>query len=549
VATLSQRLIAVLFVALTSIWLSESVADITSQTLKINTSACYELVDDSEVQPSYLDRQYLGTFLKTRFNTISPSLTLNDASGVRSEAIVNRTSTFEVLAGIPIDQNWLLFTDISLNSVEISDQPTTIGLGDTRIGGKLQVYDFRKDSFGLALLPEVILPTGRKNAFLTNDSVGAGLTFVGEKQLGRVRGAVNLGYRNFSQANYRNIDQRNQTIVGVGAFIPIGYTIALNIEANSHFLAGQTLDESNGDFYVGVRDRAFANGIISVGTGVSDLASNQGPSYRFLVGLNILPPSENTSPETQIQQIERITIIESGPRCGIKTETFRFFARPLTNEETDHIKHLPYVSTSQHSVPTLQLGEMTDLAPGNIPYVKDSQTLFAIDLTNLPARVVLVELKSADLKLKVTKVSKDKFTGTEVLCFLDSRICSGELYSTSSWKNNINEDFFEGKETPNDFFARQYLDRKLSQFGEESLYSAELTLPFVRLLENSTVPDPLDIIYHNTPVTQKLKARTMYFAVADDTYVSNNAEMILNLAVDTCAEINRPESTDQELAP
>lgn len=92
---------------------------------------------------------------------------------------------------------------------------------------------------------------------------------------------------------------------------------------------------------------------------------------------------------------------------------------------------------------------------------------------------------------------------------------------------------FQGKETPNDYFIKQYTGRQVGIVDRARIYAADVTLEFSRLLENSVQPNPLDLIYNHADPGKPLN-RTLYFVVADDTFVTNESYVVVALTENTC---------------
>jgi hypothetical protein len=237
--------------------------------------------------------------------------------------------------------------------------------------------------------------------------------------------------------------------------------------------------------------------------------------------------------------------------CAVRPLTVTFPARVLKREETRAITMLPYVSTPNHRIASnrhvirnLPIG----IASGrthNVPYVADSQVLFAIDVVSLPPRKAIRELTQALLKIEVSKIERDQFKSTELLCLIDERICSGYVYEASNWQDNINDAFFRLEGGPsNTYFAGAYLDRSMEKVDNHNHYAAELVLPLEEILHGSGVQDPLHLIYGLQRDDQRLDLRTLKFVVADDTYVSK-AELSLTLVEDQCVTAELKEGSSQ----
>lgn len=531
-------------------------AGIDVQTARMTSSLYYELLEDTQVEPNYLGTKYDKTFLKMRFNVVNQPLVLKDASGTSSTPIVNRMSSFEFLMAVPLSSQFMMAADISLNSVDVPGQSSKFSLGDTRVFGKYKPKPLQNSWFDIAFIPEIYFPTGQASAFTTNSSLGTGMLIALEKNFSHIGFTLNTGYRYFSQAVYRNVDQKNQVPLALGAFIPVSQKISFNVEGsmNSYLSAGDS--QRTGDAYAGIRCQFSKNNILSAGVGISNLSSSSdSTSYRYMIGLTILPfvesPATIVISHESIREIRKTEVVSTTNQCEIKTKTIEAFARPLRDNEKEGLV-LPYNSSAEHKLQTLDLGQVTGVADNGTSYAKDTQTLFAFDLHNLPIRNSVVQINSAELKLNVSKLSNgtSNSIGSEVLCFIGPSICSGELMS-GSWLKNINRAFFRGKETPNDYFARQSIENKVSQVGDQTLYSGELSLSVKKLLENSEISDTMELLYDKALPTQKVKNKTLYMSIGNQTYLSSDAKLILNLSIDTCAnqsakQIKKIISTSQE---
>lgn len=226
--------------------------------------------------------------------------------------------------------------------------------------------------------------------------------------------------------------------------------------------------------------------------------------------------------------------------CGLAPYSETFEARRLSAEElAAHASVLPYRSNTEHKIKRLQLGAMTGLLGGKFAYVKNSQVVFAVDVTSLPPEEAIAAVGDISLKLNVQKLSFDGRTTTELLCFLDERLCSGELFvkEDKTWFDDINEQFF-GSPSPttlNSYFATQYLDRHVGTVDKQKVYAGQLTLSFEELLRNAPEQQsPLRVLYGVNAKDKPVAERTLYFVVADDTFVSADAKLAVSLTEDTC---------------
>jgi hypothetical protein len=222
--------------------------------------------------------------------------------------------------------------------------------------------------------------------------------------------------------------------------------------------------------------------------------------------------------------------------CGVAPFSAVFFARPLTEDELRQKRSLPYLRDKRAPRPVaeLQLGQMSGLAYGAVPYVKDAQTVFAIDVSGLPSYESVQKLEQASLELNVSKVSKDGAPGSEVLCLLDEKICSGQLVARAK-AGGVNPKFFAGWNEPrNENFSKRYLERKVRSPSGESVFAAQVSLPLEKIAENYPI-GPMEILYGKNPAAAAQKRRTIYLVVADDTFVSADAKLEVRMTQDTCS--------------
>ncbi len=221
----------------------------------------------------------------------------------------------------------------------------------------------------------------------------------------------------------------------------------------------------------------------------------------------------------------------------------------MTCDEKNNFCELPYPTSAD---PTIDIGHGNGSESG-VPYVAKGQVLFAFDLAGLPARSQ-VSYVHGHLNMDITQYGGDNVTYDEVLCFLDAKVCSGEVNSCR------NETFFKSNEIINDFFSTQVLspvtghvmvDQDLGNFSGSpvqnnsltakcsttpDLYSANVSLGLKSLLQTSGI-DPLDIIY-NAPVSNGVPS--LHVVVANNTEISCGATLVLELQVTSCTTMTPP---------
>jgi hypothetical protein len=420
--------------------------------------------------------------------------------------------------------------DFFVGVADLSSTADRFGFGDIRLFAKYQAVG-NYNQFSLSIIPEFYFPTGVSVDYFTNSSFAPGIKTALEYDFKYLHIVANLGLEYFYGATSQGLDNRIRFPAGLGGYVPINAKWGLNAEAQTTLfvIPGLGLRKGVDQFYIGAHYNITRGAGIAIGATAGNFQPDSSASFGMIAGVKYMP------------LVKDLPTQGDGSVCGERPLTARFFARTLNPNEMEKTKILPYISTpnhadplKRHEIPTFQLGQMTGLADGGVPYIYASQVVFAVDIVGLPARSGIVGVDMLALKMNLKKVSRKNYLDTEILCFIDERVCSGELYRDKDWMDNMNQNFLGGKETPNDFFTRQYLDREVGVTPKGKIFASEVTLPLTKLLENSVYSDPLNLIYKDMDIKTPLEKKTLYIVVADDTYVSNDAYLDVVLRENTC---------------
>jgi len=219
------------------------------------------------------------------------------------------------------------------------------------------------------------------------------------------------------------------------------------------------------------------------------------------------------------------------------TQRVSFTAEALSEAEIQRYRdnqatEMPYIATMRdgrgtlyrHALPVRNLTDAPRLE-GTTPYVTNQQTMMKFVLRNLPARNTVESVHRANLSLYVHKVSREEYTSSELLCFAESRACSGEVFTARNYLHNVNRSYFRNGSGPaNRFFAEQLLgEKKDARVGGHDIYAGQLDMTLESLLTGTGI-EPLDLIYGGADPAQPLAERTIIVVVADDSYVVPNDE-------------------------
>jgi hypothetical protein len=128
------------------------------------------------------------------------------------------------------------------------------------------------------------------------------------------------------------------------------------------------------------------------------------------------------------------------------SRTFRALIDLSTEEITAALPKLPYSSTREHPMVTLQIRRANESRVQPVPHVVNSQVIFGVDITDLPAAARLNRASEMTLSLSLTRISIRNRLDTELLCLIDIARCSGRAIQAASWQINKNSSFWSSPE-------------------------------------------------------------------------------------------------------
>ncbi len=506
--------------------LEHASANFNSQVLRSSNNFTYVLLEDSLSNQILNEKLWEnhGPLFNVQFNTVTSPVIQIDAREEEKRDIIKKISTIDILGHWSAGKRLGTSADISFNSVQLNDGEV-FGLGDLRLQVEYELYNRLSDPLGVSVVGDLYFPTGNIDAYLSNDSLGTGLTLVGEQNLKVLTASLNIGYAYVGDVVFKNLDYSTQFRVGGGMHVPLSKKFSMNLENYNLFLPNSDFATGASEFYLGGQYALAYNGKFNFGTSLSNFDEDGESDFRVLMGIKFMPWIEEPQKEPLK---ETVTIVKTIRQCGPERFQQTFSARSLLFRELKTHKNLPYISTLKNQIAIKQIGHMTGMQDG-IPYIKNTQILFATDLTGLPSFDSVISIDSLFMKMDVRKVSKDISTDTEIFCILNHSVCSGELFHKSSWRENINQEFFQGKETPNDYFTKKFTEEALKIANKEKVFAADLTLDLKKIIDSSTLKDLKSLLY-----PKNKKTEVLYFLVADDTYVSNDTYLDISMTVDSC---------------
>lgn len=227
--------------------------------------------------------------------------------------------------------------------------------------------------------------------------------------------------------------------------------------------------------------------------------------------------------------------------CGDRLFQASFPARHLKDAELK-MAELPYRSTSANMISISHIGESNHLTKNGIPYSRDQQLAFGVDVT-LPFKASVVKVKELSMRMKLGKLPTETQNGkviyldTELFCLLDAKRCSGKVYTDRAFLPNINPLFFDGKgQVSSDAFTKIVLEHSNAIPGTAQRYywSESARLDLVSAFPDLNVAE---MIYSEAKPNEDphFVDKVVRFVIADDTYVSE-ARLDVKMIVNTCAD-------------
>ena len=180
----------------------------------------------------------------------SPLVVINTTTNTRSRTLVNSIHTLDLGLGYFFQPSFSLYLQAPIHRSSVPGAEDKMDMGDSRIAGKLLLSDPRS-TLVFALMPEFTLPTGNKNRFLSDDSFGAGLLLVAEKDFGAFRLSGNAGYRYAKNASISGIDYRKRIPLALGAAIPVAKKFLLNAEVSGGLSLPTSQEQNPSEIYFG----------------------------------------------------------------------------------------------------------------------------------------------------------------------------------------------------------------------------------------------------------------------------------------------------------
>ncbi|HRK01236.1 MAG TPA: OmpA family protein [Oligoflexia bacterium] len=271
---------------------SAALADVNVQLFNPAMNRSFTLTEDSAA-----DTKAKSMFLGATYNYVNrPIVELTDDRKERLGDLLTSMSTLNITGGYHFNDVFFLGLDIPVNMVKVPGEAQEFALGDSRLMGKLRLND-RKATVTFALVPELYIPTGNADLYLSDGTVGAGAKVVAERAWGKLKVAANLGYRYTSDGRFRDINYGNRLSAGLGANLSLTRLWALNAEGKGTLVLPRNGKQNPGEFYTGVRYQPRNEIALAGGLAIGAINGVGSVDYRGIIGVQFLAtPPEAPAP-------------------------------------------------------------------------------------------------------------------------------------------------------------------------------------------------------------------------------------------------------------
>lgn len=216
----------------------------------------------------------------------NPLVVIDTTTNTRVRSLVNSVHTLDLSGGYFVSPEMSIYAQVPVNYVNVPGKGGSVALSDSRVDAKFALNDVSKP-LNFALMPELVLPTGSKDNFLSDGGVGAGLLLIAENDFGSFRLSGNLGFRYSPSAQGSGIDYRKRVPIGLGAAIPISRRWLFNLEGNGALALPTAQKQNASEFYGGLSysPKKYMTWLFGASLGAFDKAGSS--DYRLLAGLRL----------------------------------------------------------------------------------------------------------------------------------------------------------------------------------------------------------------------------------------------------------------------
>ena len=296
------------------------VSSINMQTFNPSTSNHFVLLEDAFRSES---PKRPKTYFGLNYNYVSePFVSVisggpND--GQKDRTLIQYIQTADLMVGFKLSPRFGLFFGLPIHSVNYpvgsrlltnsNVAVTNTTIGDIKLLGKIRLSD-DDSSAHFALLPEIHLPTGNTQNFVSDASAYLGIRAVLEREFKKFTLNVNAGFAAAANSTYDPnlsstppadrlsvIDYSKRFIFGIGGYTQFNENWGMSVEFDSHSPIPFDRNVFPNELYTGIRYAWSGTSIFTLGGSLGKLGGTVGQSFRVIAGLRF-----NLYDEDEVEQ-------------------------------------------------------------------------------------------------------------------------------------------------------------------------------------------------------------------------------------------------------
>ncbi len=277
-------------------------AGVNVQSLSPAANTTYVMTEDAMMDAFPWDPSTRQFIFGASYNWVNdPLVEMNAARTVRTGTLVESINTLDLLGGVYLSKRASINLNLPVHLTHLSGRDYEAAMGDIRLFGKFRLTE-DDAAVAFSLIPEIRLPTGSSDQFLSDGSVSPGITLAAERDFDTFRVSANIGYRYSSEASFRDLNYSQRVPVGIGAYVPLSDRWGANAEITGALTLPRNSYQNPGEFYAGARYLINRDLVLTGGASIGALSSERSNDFRAVLGLRYSPIPDPAAPMPAVQQ-------------------------------------------------------------------------------------------------------------------------------------------------------------------------------------------------------------------------------------------------------
>lgn len=339
------------FTVLAMIGLSSHAYALNLQGYKFSDSYRYSFLEDTGLE------NFKGPLLlTTSFSHISTPLFITDERvRVFRGELIKSYDLLTLGGAYRITPEFSLSLDTAFIKAKVNSSNVS-GLGDTVLKAKFTLL--KDSSSAFSLNPNLNFATGKNANFTTSKSIGIALRAVYEKNWDNVHILGSLGFSHAEDNKYSIINYRNLLLSELGVSLDLNEFWNLNFEINRNFTLATDYRQDEGDFYITLKNKTFANASTYFGSGVAGVDKIDRKNWSVFAGIKMNFPGDS-------------------PPSSVFTDTRKETPKKINKSESEEVKTIAIKTKSDEK----NLGKVFALE--NIYFLNNKANINSLEMAKI----------------------------------------------------------------------------------------------------------------------------------------------------------------------